>query len=336
MYTFGKFLIIVLILSVFLLNRTTLAQQQQQQQRQQPSAVGNDTDGPALITSTTSVVSLSVSVTDRQGRAISNLGPNSFSVYDGERQQEISFFTTLGGPASIALVFDTSGSMDGRKLEEARRALARFIQSTGADDEFFLVGFDSRPRVLLSNERDADMVAAKFTYARADGQTALFDAVRAGAELLRRRAARPTRIVLVISDGEDNNSRSNMRETKGFLSESDAIVFAIGIGGGGFSPKGVPTGRDNLRELAQATGGRAFFPGDEFEMDEAFDRIGVDIRTLYSIGFYPEDGHRPGQIHKVSVKIAPGSQGARRDDTDNRRVEKPLIRVRRVSIGSPE
>ena len=261
----------------------------------------NPTRNDERITVNTDLVAFNVSVTDAAGRAVSGLSKNSFSVYDDGELREIQFFSDEDAPASVAVVFDTSGSMSEDKIVRAKEALARFIQTSNEQDEFFLIDFNERARLLLDGTRDEKAVREKFTYVEPDGNTAFYDAVYFGVEKVLR-GSRPRKIVLVISDGEDNDSRYTFKELRRRLAETDVIVYAVGFGGY-FPRKGGLNGRDVLEELASVTGGKAFFPKGAVETDEAFERIALEMRRFYSVGFYPPDFTADGKKHRLKVKL---------------------------------
>jgi Ca-activated chloride channel family protein len=253
------------------------------------------------LTINTDLVTFNVSVTDREGRAVSGLSKNVFNVFDNKTLQEIHFFSDEDTPASISIVFDTSGSMSEKKISQAKEALASFIQTSHAGDEFFLIDFNSRARLLLDRTRDGDAVLSKFTFVEPQGNTAVYDAVYLGVEKVMQ-GSHPKKVVLLISDGEDNNSRYSYRELRRRLRESEVIIYAIGFGG--FYPlKGGLNGRETLRELASTSGGKAFFPKGQVDMSEAFEQIALEIRHLYSISYYPTDFAVNGKWHRLRVKV---------------------------------
>ena len=122
---------------------------------------------------------MAVTITDRDGRAIVGLHREDFRIFDDKVEQKISFFSEEDTPVSVAIVFDTSKSMSGRAIERAKEALARFIQTSHPQDEFFLIGFGSRPQLLLEKERDGQAVLDKFTYVHPFGR---HGALRCGAD----------------------------------------------------------------------------------------------------------------------------------------------------------
>lgn len=269
--------------------------------RAQKSLSGNSSPREDQITVNTDLIAINVSITDLLGRAVTGLNKNNFKLYDNNKLQEINFFSDDDVPVSVSIVFDTSGSMSDRKIIQAKEALARFIQTSKEQDEFFLVDFNTQARLLLSRTRDSEAVLNKLTYVEPNGNTAFYDAVYLGVEKVLQ-GSRARKIVLVISDGEDNESRYTFSELERRLRETDVMVYAIGFGG--YSPrKGSLNGRETLKELTSTTGGKAFFPKGVVEMDEAFEKIALEMRHLYSIGYYPTDFVADGKKHRLKVKL---------------------------------
>jgi Ca-activated chloride channel homolog len=145
-------------------------------------------------------------------------------------------------------------------------------------------------------------VLAKFTYARPRGQTALYDAVYLGVEKVTRGAHRK-RAVIVISDGEDNSSRHSFGELRRQLQEAGVAVYAVGVSDNWLPKQGVD--RETLKRLAEATGGRAFFPDGAAGVSEAFERIALELRHQYSIGYRPSNFAADGRWRRVRVWVTP-------------------------------
>lgn len=263
----------------------------------------SDINGDGQIIINTDLITFSVSVTDADGRAVSGLDKNSFTVLDDKVPQEISFFSNEDAPASVGIVFDVSGSMSGEKIVRAGEALARFIETSHKRDEFFLVDFNSSARLLLDKTRDGDAVLKKLTYVQPHGTTALYDAAYLGIEKVER-GAHPKRAIILISDGEDNSSRYTLGELRRRLQESDVIIYAIGILGNYASIRKSIAGEETLKKLASVSGGKAFFPDNTDEMSEAFERIALELRQLYSVGYRPSNFETDGKWHRLKVKVA--------------------------------
>jgi Ca-activated chloride channel homolog len=250
------------------------------------------------------LITLTVTVTDTYGRFVTGLGRNAFTIFDEKSEQEITFFSDEDAPVSLGVVFDVSGSMGGDKISRAREALARFIDTSHARDEYFLIGFNNRAQLLLDHTRDSDALMQKLTFVQTHGQTALYDATYLGVERVTR-GAHPKRAVLLISDGQDNSSRYTFSELKRLLKESDVIIYAIGIVSGGDDSALGYGGRAILEELAGVSGGKAFFPSTSAEMNDTFERIALELRTQYSIGYRPSNFANDGKWHKIKVKVQP-------------------------------
>ncbi|MBV8859729.1 MAG: VWA domain-containing protein [Acidobacteria bacterium] len=261
-----------------------------------------DDDKPQIIHS--DLITLTVTVTDTYGRFVTGLNKNAFSIYDDKTEQEISFFSDEDAPVSLGIVFDVSGSMGGDKIMRAREALSKFIDTSHARDEYFLIGFNSRAQLLLNHTRDSDALMQKLTFVQTRGQTALYDATYLGVERVTR-GVHPKRAILLISDGQDNSSRYTFNELKRMLKESDVIIYAIGI----VSPNDESSlgygGRAILEELAGVSGGKAFFPSTGAEMNDTFERIALELRTQYSIGYRPTAFANDGRWHKLKIRVQP-------------------------------
>lgn len=252
----------------------------------------------------TDLITLTVTVTDTYGRFVTGLGKNAFTIFDDKTQQEISFFSDEDAPVSLGIIFDVSGSMGGDKINRAREALSKFVDTSHTRDEYFLIGFNSRAQLLLDRTRDSDALMQKLTFVQTRGQTALYDATYLGVERVTR-GAHKKRAVLLISDGQDNSSRYTFNELKRMLKESDVIIYAIGI----VSPNDETSlgygGRAILEELAGVSGGKAFFPSTGAEMNDTFERIALELRTQYSIGYRPSAFANDGKWHKIKIKVQP-------------------------------
>ncbi len=267
-----------------------------------PRVTPADDTKPVIVH--TDLVTLTVTVTDTYGRFVTGLGKNAFSIVDDKTQQEITFFSDEDAPVSLGVVFDVSGSMSGDKISKAREALAKFIDTSHARDEYFLIGFNNRAQLLLDHTRDSDALLDKLTYVQTKGQTALYDATYLGVERVSR-GAHPKRAILLISDGQDNSSRYTFTELRRLLKESDVIIYAVGIVDGHDDSQLGYTGRAILEELAGVSGGKAFFPSTSAEMNDTFERIALELRTQYSIGFRPTSFANDGKWHKLKIKVQP-------------------------------
>jgi Ca-activated chloride channel family protein len=250
------------------------------------------------------LITLNVTVTDSFGRYVSGLKKNAFTIFDDDEKQEIEFFSDDDAPVSVGIVFDVSGSMKGEKLTRAREALAKFVQTSHPRDEYFLIAFNKRAQLLLDRTRDGEAVLNKLQLVQAKDNTALYDAVYLGTERVTR-GTHQKRAIILISDGQDNNSRYTFNDVKKQIKESDLTLYSIGILGGGDNGGLGVMGQAYLDELSSVTGGSSFYPKTNAEMDEIFERIALELRNQYSIGFRPQNFTNDGKWHKLKVKVKP-------------------------------
>ncbi|MBK9530061.1 MAG: VWA domain-containing protein [Acidobacteria bacterium] len=268
-----------------------------------PTPVPDDPDERIRVK--TDLVSLTLTVTDPYGRYVSGLNKSAFTIFDNNQEQEITYFSDADAPVSIGILFDVSGSMSGEKIGKARKALERFIGTSHPSDEYFLIAFNNRAQLLMDRTRDGDAVLRKLTLVKPKENTALYDAVYLGVERVTR-GTHQKRAMLIISDGQDNASRYNFGEVRRLMKESDVVTYAVGIMDRGDSGNALGLqGQAFLDELSSVTGGKSFYPQTDIEMDEIFERIALELRNQYSIGYIPKDFQPDGKWRKVKVKIKP-------------------------------
>ncbi len=257
----------------------------------------------------THVVSLTVSITDKQGQPVTGLEKQAFQVYEDNVAQEISYFSYRDQPLSVSVVFDLSGSMGREKLQRAKDALKSFAATCHEEDELALVGFNDRAWLVGDGLLAPEALNNAFGMMTARGQTALYDAVELGLKHVAQ-GHQPRKVLIIISDGEDNRSRTNFRNLRRMAQENDATIYAIGIQD--FAPLH-GYGKFILEELADLSGGTAFFPGDAEGMNEAFNRIAVALRQQYSIGYVPTsfqtDGQTEGKLRRIKLKVDASANG---------------------------
>lgn len=252
----------------------------------------------------TDIVNLRVTVTDRRNVAVTGLEPQHFQVYENNVQQQIEYFLCEDEPLSIGIIFDLSGSMK-KKLPNSREAVKTFMQTSHQDDDFFLLGFN-RQCDLMADFADADSITSRLEATKAEGRTALYDAVYLGIEKLRS-GRHAKRALLIVSDGADNASRFSKGDLYRLLREENILIYCIGyeIWAGGDDD----WGRSTLEDLARKTGGAAFFPDSATELEEAVSTIALELRRQYSLAYTARAGERDRQWRKIKVRVSPPTEG---------------------------
>lgn len=272
---------------------------------QNPTPTPEDDDADTPVRIKTDLVTLTLTVMDPYGRYVTGLGKTAFMVNDNGVEQDISFFSDSDAPVSVGIIFDVSGSMSGQKIGKAKKALERFISSSHPMDEYFLIAFNNRAQLLMDRTRDGEAVLSKLTLVKPKNNTALYDAVYLGIERVTR-GSHQKRALMIISDGQDNASRYNFGEVRRLMKESDVVTYAVGIMDGGDAAGSLGMqGQAFLDELTSVTGGKSFYPQTDIEMDEIFERIALELRHQYSIGYTPKDFQPNGKWRKVKVKVKP-------------------------------
>ncbi len=290
---------------VFLISILAVGTAFSQKPQPQPTVPIQGQDNNQDIKIEQDLVTLTVTVTDYYGRYVSGLTENAFKIYDNKVKQDILFFSNTDAPVSIGILFDVSGSMTGDKIAKARNALGRFINTSHPRDEYFLIAFNKRAQLLMDRTRDGEAVLNKLTLVEPKHNTALYDACYLGVERVTR-GTHQKKALLIISDGQDNASRYSFKEVRRLMKESDVVIYSVGILGSrdNSTPEGIQ-GQSYLDELANVTGGKSFYPNTAVEMDEIFERIALELRHQYSIGYVPSNFKSDGKWHKVKVKVKP-------------------------------
>jgi Ca-activated chloride channel homolog len=250
----------------------------------------------------TNLVLIPVSVNDPLNRPVTGLEKENFRIFDDRVEQAITQFAMDDEPVAVGLVFDTSGSM-GDKLRRSRMAAREFFHTSNeGEDEFFLVEFDNQPRLEVPLTRDTGQIESQLVFSKSHGSTALLDAILLALHEMKKSKMRK-KALLIISDGGDNHSRYTAREVQDVVRESDVLIYAIGVFGGGTTPEEA-YGPGLLGHIAESTGGRLYeaIPAD---LPDIARKIGVDLRNRYVLGYSPANQPRDGRYHRVEVRVVP-------------------------------
>lgn len=287
------------------------------------------------------LINVTATVTDSRGRFVPDLIQDDFLVYEDGELQTITHFSNERVPVSLGIVLDTSGSMEGEKMQAAGDALDRFLfDLLDADDEIFLYRFSYQPSLVHGWTTNRQSLSDSMRRIRPRGGTALYDAV-AEAVLMAEEGRHRKKAVVVISDGNDTNSETDVREVQRLIRETEVLVYAIGIDGRGRSgrirnrprsapiplpfpvpgggrgrspiPSPWPGGRQQvqtddrvnvsaLRDLTDDSGGRTEIIRDPQDLDPATAGVADELSKQYYLA-YPSPGHADGQWHAIDVEV---------------------------------
>ena len=255
------------------------------------------------IKSNVYLVNVPLTVTDKKNRLVIMMTKDDFSLTEDGKPQSIQYFSRETDLAlRIGLLIDTSGSIRDR-LRFEQQAATDFLSDTirRGKDQAFVVGFDSESKIVQDYTDNVERLAAAIRGLQAGGVTSLFDAIfyACKEKLLFFPPPEPylRRMIIVVSDGEDNRSEHTREEALAMAQRAEVTVFAISTNRTGAEQRGDKT----LRRLAEETGGRAFFPFEANDLAEDFRAIGRDLRTQFLLSYTSSNTARDGTFRNISI-----------------------------------
>ena len=250
------------------------------------------------------LVVLHATVIDQRGKFVSDLKAENFRVLEDRTEQKVALFKREDVPVTVGLVIDNSGSMRDKR-EKVNTAALTFVRTSNPEDQVFIVNFNDDYFLDLDKDFTSDINEMKEALERIDsrGSTALYDAVIGSLDHLKK-GDRDKHVLLVVTDGEDNASRKSLEATVQEAQQSEAVIYAIGLLGTE-KKRAQKNARRALTELAQATGGLAFFPESTEDAEAICTQIASDIRNQYTLAYYPTNMRKDGTFRSVQVDVIP-------------------------------
>ena len=269
----------------------------------QQTAAGAPPDARYTISVDVEEVVLHATVRNRKGTPVAGLCKRNFQLFEDRVPQSIKHFSHEDIPVTVGIVIDNSGSMRPKRAEVIAAALA-FAVSSNPRDQMFLVNFNEHvsfglpPNILFTDQ--SDQLKAAMGTVIADGRTALYDAVAVALEHLKK-GNRDKKVLIVVSDGADNASRLTKTGMLAMATQSNAIIYALGI----YDPDD-PENRDPhvLSALAKASGGEAYFPESLRDVRPICERIAHEIRNQYTISYIPTNQKADGTYRTIQLRAA--------------------------------
>ena len=237
------------------------------------------------------MVLVPVTVTDAADHPVNTLTRDRFRILEDDVEQEIKSFSQEEGPVSLGLLFDSSGSMKNR-IAASVESLRLLFQTQTPGDEYFVVQFADEARLLGRFTSDPEEIHRRLGFVQARGWTALLDAIAMSAHQMRG-ATNRSRVLLILSDGNDNNSRFSESEIKNLVVESNLRVYGIGLA---HRPR-------LLQQLAEVTGGKVLIAQSVSELPDVVDRLSREIRAQYLVGYTSSNPTNDGKFRKVKVEV---------------------------------
>ncbi len=250
----------------------------------------------------TEMTLVGATVTDPLGRIVTGLEREDFRIFEDGVEQEVTWFSSQDVPVSIGVIFDMSGSMTD-KIDRSRQAAVQFFRTANPQDEFFLVNFNDRARLVSEFTPSVDDLQSRLSDTSARGLTALYDGVYLGLSQMKG-AHNTKKALLILSDGGDNHSRYSESEVRRYVQEADVQIYAIGL----FNSESTPeerAGPSLLYDLTQMTGGRVFTVSNVNELPDIAAKISLELRNQYVLGYTPSHRDHDGKWRKIKVRLHP-------------------------------
>ncbi len=248
------------------------------------------------------LTSITATVRDADGRLVTGLERDAFEVFEDGEPQTITQFTHDRVPIGLGVLLDISDSMFGRRIQDARAAIDRFLfELLDPGDEFFVLAFNHQPHLLTGWTSAPDQVRRALDGLRPSGGTAEYDAVLAALPTIARRS-RERAALLLVSDGADTASNATLREVRSALMRSDTFVYAIAIDSPEPQPINTRVNATTLREITDDSGGRTEVVHNAAELVEATARIADELNHQYVLGYTSPRG-ADGKYHSIRVRV---------------------------------
>ena len=256
------------------------------------------------------VVTLNVTVTDGSRRFVADLESRDFLILEDGRPQQLTFFRKTGLPLALALLIDTSASME-ESLPIAQEAAIGFVRELAPADVASVIDFDSRVEIGQAFTSDHNALEHAIRRTAAGGSTSLYNAVYIALKELRKTIGDESladprrRAIVVLSDGDDTSSLVGFDEVLDLAARSDTAIYAIGLFGREMpgAPRRPQNSQFVLRQFAQQTGGRAFFPAAAKELAGIYGEIKAELSSQYALAYESSNLRRDGQFRRIAVRI---------------------------------
>ena len=265
---------------------------------QQPKA---DEESDLIIKADTRLVVLHATVLTKDGKLVTDLNQNAFSVKENNLEQAIKLFRREDVPVSMGLVIDNSGSMR-NKREKVNAAALAFVKASKKEDETFIVNFTDDAYLDVPFTSDVKRLEEGLARIDTRGGTAMRDAVLLSMGLLKEKAKHDKKVLLVISDGDDTASvpSNTIEKLTTQAQQSEVLIYTIGLLAEEDRAAAKRATRA-LRQLAQVTGGLSYFPKEVAEVGEIAERVAQEIRNQYVIGYTPANEKLDGTYRQIKV-----------------------------------
>jgi VWFA-related protein len=273
----------------------------------QPPPPGQDSNASrqgSTIKVDVGLVVLHTTVLDDRGKFADGLKAENFRVFEDKVEQKLTTFKREDVPVSMGLVIDNSGSMRDKR-PRVNEAAITLVEASNPQDQAFVVNFNDDFYLDLDKDFTSSIPELKEALERIDsrGSTALYDAIIGSLDHLKK-ATKDKRVLLVVTDGEDNSSHNSLEKTLREIQKTDTVIYTIGLLGDE-KRKEQNNAMRALKRIAEASGGLAFFPESVDDVHSICEQVAHDIRNQYTLAYYPSNTRKDGTFRAVSVQVIP-------------------------------
>ena len=265
-----------------------------------PKSASTDTDDFRLKIETELVV-LNVAVLDKNGKPVVDLAQSDFQVFENGVQQKLKIFKREDIPVSMGIIVDNSGSMRDKRRGVNAAAL-KFVRTSNPRDEVFIVNFNDESFLDADFTDDLKLLEEGLEKIDSRGGTALYDALEMSLKYLNERATRDKKVLLIVTDGEDNASRITLEQVVKSVHQSEALIYTVGLLSDE-SGHALRRAKRALEAFSKASGGTAFFPKNPAEVDSIATEISNDVRNQFVLAYTPSNTAHDGSFRKLEVRV---------------------------------
>ncbi|HTS78607.1 MAG TPA: VWA domain-containing protein [Bryobacteraceae bacterium] len=283
-----------------------------------PPPAGAQDDAPTF-TAETNLVPLQVTVTDKNGKLLTNLPQSAFHVYENGVEQTIKLFKREDVPVSMGIIIDNSGSMRDKRSRVAAASMA-LVKASNPQDEVFIVNFNDDAYLDQKLTSDIKKLEEALDKIDARGGTAMRDAISMSIDYVKQYGKHDKKVLLVITDGNDNTSNESLEQLYRKSQQSGVLIYSIGLLNEE-EPREAKKAKRALKELAEASGGMDYYPKDLADVERITPVVAHEIRNQYIVGYIPSNTVLDGKFRRISVTVKAGGN--------------PLVRTRNGYYATP-
>jgi VWFA-related protein len=273
---------------------------QQAQGKSESSPTNQDVYGGVVFEAGTQRVVLHTTVVDKNDRIVTDLTRDDFKVFEDDAPQEILQFSQEDVPVSLGILVDNSGSMRDKR-QKVNAAALEFVKASNPEDEVFIVNFNDEPFLDSPFTKSQERMQDGLQRIDSRGGTALYDAASVSLDYLQEEGKHDKKVLLIVTDGEDNASRGTLEKLVRRLQETDTIIFAVGL----LSEedrRSAKRAQRAIRHITRATGGASYFPDNTDDVHALTQQIAHAIRNQYIMIYRPDEKKQPG-FRRVRVAL---------------------------------